>query len=284
MARAHHSEERSPHFSGWREKVHDIIFEADTRLGKLFDVSLLVLIAISVLVVMLESVSSIAIKYEYELRVAEWIITGLFTVEYFLRLYTVYKPRAYATSFFGVVDLLSILPTYASLLFPGYQYLLAVRALRLIRVFRIFKMVRYVRGSQEILLALKNSWPKITVFLFFILTLTTIMGSVMYVVEGGAEEGNPAFTSIPKSIYWAIITLTTVGYGDIVPYTIFGQAISAAIMVMGYSIIAVPTGITTVEYAKVAGKSKVSTQHCHNCSKEGHDSDAKHCKFCGEIL
>ena len=264
---------------GWRLKIHEIIFEADTRLGKLFDIVLIISIVVSVIIVMIDSVAVINKEYGRALYVLEWIFTILFTIEYFLRLFTVGRPIKYATSFFGVVDLLAILPTYFSVLFPGSQYFLVIRILRLLRVFRVLKLVQYVGEAKLLSQAMKASKRKIIVFLFTVLTIVVIFGSLMYVIEG-SENG---FTSIPRSIYWAIVTLTTVGYGDISPVTPLGQALAAIIMILGYGIIAVPTGIVTAEMTAASGK-KISTQSCQECSAEGHDSDATFCKYCGAKL
>lgn len=259
-----------------RFKIHEIIFEADTRAGKIFDIILIITILLSVIIVMLDSISEVNKSYGSTIYILEWMFTILFTVEYLLRLTTVGKPLKYATSFFGIVDLLAVLPTYFSLLIPGSQYFLVIRILRLLRVFRVLKLVQYVGEARMLTTALKNSKRKIVVFVFTVLTLVVIFGSIMYVIEG---EKN-GFTSIPRSIYWAIVTLTTVGYGDISPSTPLGQAIAAVIMILGYGIIAVPTGIVTAEMTRTAGK-KISTQACLECSAEGHDSDAKFCKYCG---
>jgi voltage-gated potassium channel len=263
----------------WRFKIHEIIFEADTKAGKIFDIILIIAILLSVFVVMLDSVAAINIKYSNLFLILEWIFTMLFTIEYVLRLVSVGKPFKYATSFFGVVDLLAVLPTYFSLLFPGSQYFLVIRVLRLLRIFRVLKLVKYVGEAYSLRQALKASKRKIIVFVFTVLIVVVIFGSLMYVIEG---EKN-GFTSIPRSIYWAIVTLTTVGYGDISPITPIGQALAAIIMILGYGIIAVPTGIVTAEMTFAAGK-KISTQACLECSAEGHDSDAAFCKFCGAKL
>jgi voltage-gated potassium channel len=264
---------------GWREAVHEVIFEADTPAGKTFDVALIVCIATSVILVMLESVNSVREAYGGILYAAEWCFTVLFTIEYILRLSCIGRPLSYATSFFGIVDLLAILPTYLDLVLPGSHYLLVIRVLRVLRVFRVFKLVKYVRESNTLVRALRASRRKIVVFFSTVLTLVVVLGSLMYVVEG-EEHG---FTSIPRSIYWAIVTVTTVGYGDILPKTHVGQALAALAMILGYSIIAVPTGIVTVEMSQAFAK-EVSTQSCPECSAEGHDSDAAHCKYCGAKL
>jgi voltage-gated potassium channel len=262
-----------------RARLHEIIFEADTPAGKLFDVLLIGSIIVSVSMVMLDSVNSIQARYGRLLYLGEWLFTILFTIEYFLRLYCVRRPMAYATSFFGLVDLLAVLPTYLSIFFPGTQYLLVIRILRVLRIFRVLKLVQYLGEARLLSHALRASRRKIIVFLFVVLTLVVIFGSLMYLIED-PESG---FTSIPQSIYWTIVTLTTVGYGDISPQTGVGQTIAAMIMIIGYGIIAVPTGIVTAELSVVYKKS-VSTQACPECSAEGHDSDAKFCKFCGSRL
>lgn len=264
-----------------RSKLHEVIFEADTPAGRAFDVVLLVLILVSIVAVCLESVGPIREEHGTFLRILEWILTGLFTVEYALRLYCVRRPSRYATSFFGVVDLLAILPTYLSFVVTGSQSLLVIRALRLLRVFRVLKLAHFLGEARMLHAAVRASVRKIIVFLGTVLTLILIVGSLMYLIEG-PENG---FTSIPRSIYWAIVTMTTVGYGDIAPQTVPGQVLASIIMILGYGIIAVPTGIVTVE---LAGHSKdpdkVSTQACPGCGGEGHTWDAKHCKHCGARL
>ncbi len=221
---------------GWRLRLFEIIFEADTPSGKAFDICLIITIVISIIVVMLESVASIQAQYGYYLRFIEWVITVLFTVEYLLRLITVQRAIRYARSFYGIVDLLAILPTYISLLFPGGQYLVVIRGIRILRVFRVMKLVLYLREGEIIFRALRASSRKIVVFLFAVLTLVCILGSLMYMIEGGQN----GFTSIPRGIYWAIVTLTTVGYGDIAPQTPLGQMLASFVMILGYGIIAVP--------------------------------------------
>jgi voltage-gated potassium channel len=263
----------------WRFRIHEIIFEADTRAGRLFDIILILTILLSVIVVMLDSITVFNEQYGNFFYILEWIFTLLFTLEYILRLICVGKPIKYATSFFGIVDLLAILPTYFSLLFPGSQYLLVIRVLRLLRTFRVLKLVQYVGEAHQLRQALKESRRKIIVFLFTVLVIVIIFGSFMYVIES-AETG---FTSIPRSVYWAIVTLTTVGYGDISPVTPLGQTLAAIIMILGYGIIAVPTGIVTAEMTMAGGKT-ISTQACLECSAEGHDNDASHCKYCGTKL
>ena len=264
--------------AGWRSILHEIIFEADTPAGKFFDLVLILSILLSVLAVMLDSITQVNLRYGQTLLGIEWLFTILFTIEYFLRLSCVGRPLKYATSFYGIVDLLSILPTYFSLLLPGSHYLLSIRILRVLRIFRILKLANYVSEANLLVRSLKASGRKIAVFLYTVLTLVVIIGSAMYLVEG-SENG---FTSIPRSIYWAIVTLTTVGYGDISPQTSLGQFLASGVMILGYSIIAIPTGIFTAEISK--SMRNVSTQACPECSAEGHDQNAVHCKFCGEKL
>lgn len=260
-----------------REQIHEIIFEAETPAGKSFDVALLVMILLSVLVVSLESIESISARFGLWFYYLEWGLTILFTLEYLLRIYSVYRPWGYILSFYGLVDLLSILPTYLSLFISGSQYLITIRALRLLRVFRIFKLGNYLNQSQVLISALRASRIKIILFLGAVMASVVIIGSGMYLVEAGAGSG---FDNIPVSIYWAIVTITTVGYGDIAPVTPLGQFFSAVLMVMGYGIIAVPTGIVSVELAQAETRQH-TTRTCQNCASTGHDADAKHCKYCG---
>ncbi len=263
----------------WRARVYDIIFLADTPGGKAFDVALIAAIVISVAVVMLDSVESNAASFRTTFRVAEWVFTILFSIEYILRLLTVRRASTYALSFFGVIDLLAVLPTYLSLLLPGGQYLIVIRILRVLRVFRVLKLAQYVGEARTLGAALRASRYKITVFLFTVLTIVVVVGSMMFLIEG-PEAG---FTSIPRGVYWAVVTLTTVGYGDIHPLTPIGQFLAALVMIMGYGIIAIPTGIVTVELAHQAQR-KVSALHCPSCGSEDHDGDARHCKECGTKL
>ncbi|MDK2848244.1 MAG: voltage-gated potassium channel [Desulfuromonadales bacterium] len=263
----------------WRAVLHEVIFEADTPAGKAFDVLLIVSILASVAAVMLDSMGAVRLQYGRQLYLIEWFFTLLFTVEYFLRLSCVGRPLKYAISFYGIVDLLAIIPTYLSLVLPGTQYLLVIRILRILRIFRILKLVPYLGEARLLMRALRASGRKIAVFLYTVLTLVVIFGSLMYVIESGTQ----GFTSIPRSIYWTIVTLTTVGYGDISPQTPVGQALASIIMILGYGIIAVPTGIVTVEMTQTFGR-RVSTQACPECSAEGHDADARHCKYCGAGL
>lgn len=266
-------------YQDWQHRLHEIIFEADTRAGKWFDILLILSILASISVVMLDSVEGLNRKYGRFMLAAEWGFTLLFTLEYGLRLACVRKPLRYAGSFLGIVDLLAILPTYLSLLVPGSQYLMTIRILRVIRVFRVFKLVPYLGAARVLSTALHAARRKITVFLVTVLSLVVIFGSLMYLVEG-AENG---FTSIPRSIYWAIVTMTTVGYGDISPKTGLGQALASCIMILGYGIIAVPTGIVTSELVR-SPRRGVTTQVCPECMAEGHDPDAVFCKFCSARL
>lgn len=260
-----------------RESLFRIIFEANTRVGKWFDIILIGSIVISVIVVMLDSVESIHEVYGKLLLSIEWVLTVLFTLEYLLRIFCARKPVKYATSFFGVIDLLAILPTYLSILIPGSQYLLVIRILRVLRVFRVLKLAKYLGESDMLIQALRASRRKIIIFLFAVLTMVIILGSLMYVIES-RESG---FTSIPRSIYWAIVTLTTVGYGDIHPKTGLGQALAAVIMILGYGLIAVPTGIITVEASSLKQKPSCI---CTGCGSKNHEKDAVFCKYCGERL
>ena len=268
-----------PPWAPWRSRLHEIIFEAETPEGRAFDVILLVLIALSVLAVVLESVAELRGTHGTLFRRIEWSVTVVFTVEYILRLLAVRRPLAYALSFFGLVDLLAVLPTYLSLFVAGAQSLLVIRALRLLRVFRVLKLAHFVGEARLLGAAMQASGRKIIVFLGTVLTLVVIIGAVMYLVEG--EPGG--FTSIPQSIYWAIVTMTTVGYGDIAPITVAGKVLACMVMVIGYGIIAVPTGIVTVELAQ-AGRKGVSTQACPSCGSDGHDGDALFCKYCSASL
>ncbi|HKK69900.1 MAG TPA: ion transporter [Candidatus Krumholzibacteria bacterium] len=264
-----------------RNRIHEVVFEADTPAGRAFDVALFVSIVVSVTAVMLDSVDSIRAEHGILLRTIEWFFTVLFTVEYAVRLAVIGRPWRYAVSTFGVIDLLAILPTYLSVVFAGSQSLLVIRALRLMRVFRVLKMVRFVGEADVLSSAIRESARKIIVFLTFVLTVVLIVGAAMYLIEGDAS----GFTNIPQSMYWAIVTMTTVGYGDIAPQTILGKALASLVMILGYGVIAVPTGIVTVELG-LAGRrhAQVSTQACPSCAAEGHDPDARFCKYCGEAL
>lgn len=287
-------------YSPTRERIFEIIFEADTPLGKWFDIFLIIAIIASVLIVMVESIESINDRLGRLFRILEWVFTALFTIEYVLRLYVVHHPWKYALSFYGIIDLLSILPSYLSYFFVGAQSFMVIRAIRLLRVFRIFKLVNYSKDAQHIIQALKSSRRKIFVFLTFVMLLVIIFGSVMYLIEG--TQPNSPFDSIPRSIYWAIVTLTTVGYGDISPNTSFGQFLAAIVMLLGYAVLAVPTGIVSSEMTKEKkngkknGKKKkkhrlrsqdlphLNTQVCSECLFEDHDDDAYFCKICGTPL
>jgi voltage-gated potassium channel len=270
---------RKKPLSPWRARLHEIIYEADTPVGKAFDLLVIICILASVVAVMLESVAPIRQQYGKYLYAAEWVFTVVFTFEYVLRLICIGRPLKYATSFFGIVDLLAVIPTYLDLLVPGSRFLLVIRILRLLRIFRVLKLVHYVRDADTLLRAIRASRQKIVVFLFAVVTIAVIMGSLMYVIEGEAH----GFTSIPLSVYWAIVTMTTVGYGDLSPSTSLGQTVAAALMILGYSIIAVPTGIVSAEITR-ARHSRITTQACPQCSAEGHDPDASHCKHCGSAL
>ena len=269
----------SPPPRGFRARLHEIIFEADTPEGRLFDLLLLLAIVGSVVVVVLESVGSVRARVGPTLRALEWAFTLLFTVEYILRLIAVRQPLRYARSLFGVIDLAAILPTYLSLLVPGAQSLLAVRLLRLLRIFRVLKLAEYLRESKVLAQAMRASGRKIAVFLLVVVTIVVIVGSLMYVIEGEAH----GFTSIPISIYWAVVTLTTVGYGDLAPVTTLGRMLAVVLMLTGYGIIAVPTGIVTVELNR-AHAGSVSSQACPGCGLGAHEPDAVYCRRCGSKL
>ena len=261
----------------WRKRLHEIIFEADTPAGKAFDVALLVAILLSVLTVILESVPTIDARYHDLLVAIEWLFTILFTIEYLLRLVCVKRPLGYAFSLWGVIDLLAFLPTYLAPLDQGRHLGVVFRSLRLLRVFRIFKLARLVRDASGLTRAVKASSGKIVVFLTFILTVIVILGAAMYMIEGPGS----GFTSIPVGMYWAVVTMTTVGYGDIAPQTVAGQIIASVVMILGYSLIVVPVGIVTAETVR---QGPITTQVCPACSREGHAYDAKYCKYCGEGL
>ena len=263
----------------WRGRLHEIIFGAETPAGRTFDVLLIASIFLSIIVVMLDSVASISAVCGRQLFLLEWFFTLLFTVEYLLRLSCIGRPWRYASSFFGVIDLLAVLPSYLSLLLPGAEIFLVIRILRVLRIFRVLKLVQYIGEANLLIKAMKASMRKITVFMFAVLSLVIIFGSLIYLIEG---EQN-GFTSIPRSIYWAIVTMTTVGYGDISPKTGFGQALAALVMIIGYSIIAVPTGIVTAEITQQL-KKKISNRPCPECGASNHDDDAEYCKYCGVSL
>jgi voltage-gated potassium channel len=265
--------------AGWQQQLYSVIFESDTTPGKAFDVLLLVLIVASVVAVCLESMPTFQATHGSALRVFEWVFTISFSLEFLLRVVMLKNPMRYLFSFFGVVDLLAVLPTYVGLLYPESRYLTVVRVLRLLRVFRIFKLHHYISESSALTAAMVASRRKIAVFVFFVLNAVIVIGSVMYVVEG-PEHG---FTSIPVSIYWAIVTLTTVGYGDIAPGTPLGQLLACVVMILGYGVIAVPTGIVTVELSQGAHARRLVAL-CASCSRGGHEEDARHCKYCGAAL
>ena len=268
--------------STWKKKLHEIIYEADTPSGKWFDIILLFLILASIAVVMLESVSEIGNNYAYELNVAEWIITILFTLEYIARIVVIKKPKEYIFSFYGVIDFFSTIPKYLSLIFlESTGALVALRALRLMRVFRILKLARFIGEGNQLMNALKASRAKISVFLLAIFMLCIILGTFMYMIEEGSGGG---FTSIPRSVYWAFVTLTTVGYGDIAPVTPLGQFIASIIMILGYAVIAVPTGIVSSEMTKEDKKIHRTTQSCSHCSASNHRDDAEFCYECGNEI
>jgi voltage-gated potassium channel len=265
--------------SARRRRLHEVIFEADTRAGRLFDGAIIAAILVSVFVVILESIPSVRARHGGVLVTLEWLFTILFTIEYVLRLYSVQRPARYALSFFGLVDLLAVLPTYLSMLIPGAQSLLVIRILRLLRIFRVFKLAAYLDESRELWGAMRASKRKILVFLFVVLTIVVITGTLMHVIEGPSS----GFSSVPQSIYWAIVTLTTVGYGDLVPVTTIGKLLSSLLMLTGYAIIAVPTGIVSAEMTRVA-RERISTQACPTCGAEGHEYDARFCRRCGAAL
>ena len=267
--------------SSWKRKLHEVIYEADTPAGKAFDIILLIVIVLSIIIVMLESVKSIFAEYADLFYTIEWIITIIFSIEYILRIITIKNPTKYIFSFYGIIDFVSTIPTYLTLFMGGYNVLLAVRALRLLRVFRILKITRYLGEANKLAVALRHSRPKILVFLFAVVIITIIAGTVMHLVEG--EAGG--FDNIPLSIYWCIVTLTTVGFGDIAPITPLGRFIASFIMITGYGIIAVPTGIVSAEYSR-AGEKKppINTQVCPHCNETKHLDKAKYCHNCGNLL
>lgn len=271
-----------PHHATWRKKLFRVIFEADTPAGKAFDIALLVLIFLSIGIVMLQTVQSINASYGRLLLILEWIITVLFTIEYVLRLIAVKQPMRYVRSFYGMIDLMAILPTYLSLILPQSRFLLVIRALRLMRAFRVFELSHFVSEGVNIVQALKASAQRIMVFLAFMILLAVIMGAMIYVVE---NPFNDKFSSIPQSVYWSIVTITTVGYGDIAPVTPLGKLLASFIMLLGYAIIAVPTGIVTVELSRRKVQETPSeTRACPGCGAGAHAPDALYCKYCGHIL
>jgi len=261
---------------GWRKKLFRTIYYADTPAGKLFDVSLLVTILLSTVLIIWESIPGSIDKYGHFFRYSEWVLTIFFTIEYYLRLLAIKNNRAYIFSAFGIIDLLSILTFYISLFFPQVHFLIAIRLLRLLRVFRIFNLITYLKEALIIIKALQNSYRKIIIFLMFIVIISVIVGSLMYVLENGQN----GFHSIPESIYWAIVTITTVGYGDIAPTTSAGKLMSIILMLCGYGIIAVPTGIVAKEFRKV----RKYLRECERCGNTDNDTDARYCKVCGEKL
>jgi len=276
----YHSYNDGETLAPWRESLNTVVFGSETPMGKAFDVVLSISIVLSVIVIMLESVEAFQTRHAQALNIIEWFFTLLFTLEYGLRLISVRRPWQYFKSFFGLVDLVSVLPSYLILLFPGAQPMLAIRILRLLRVFRILKLSAYMDEAEIMLTALSKSTRKIMVFLYAVLMLVVVFGSLVYVVES-REAG---FTSIPRSVYWAIVTLTTVGYGDISPQTPLGQLLASTIMIMGYGIIAVPTGIYSAELIRTHSEEKVRNDACPGCGRTGHDFDADFCKHCGHAL
>jgi len=266
----------------WRHTLYAVIYQANTPAGRGFDIALIICILASVLTIVLDSVAEINQKHGELLFTAEWVFTAIFTAEYILRIFCIPRPFKYVFSFYGVIDLLAILPSYFSLFMPGSQYLLVIRILRVLRIFRILKLVRFINQSNLLINALLASRLKITIFMFAIITLLVIFGSAMYLIEG-PENG---FTNIPVSIYWSVVTLTTVGFGDITPKTDLGRGVAAIVMVIGYSIIAVPTGIFTAELSQVMKRQKARADKriCTKCRKSGHEPDANYCRICGEEL
>lgn len=260
-----------------KDKLHTIIFESETPAGRAFDVTLIILILTSIVAVIIESIPSVREQYGQIFLYLELILTGVFTLEYILRLYSVKKPLSYAFSFFGIVDFISIMPIFLLMIIPGAQSLIIIRSIRLLRVFRIFKLGTYFNEGSIILDALRSSRYKISVFFFTIIIIVIIAGAMMYMVES-PESG---FTDIPTSIYWAIVTMTTVGYGDIAPATALGKILASLLMLSGYAIIAVPTGIVTAELSRI---NYVTNNACPDCGREGHDKDAQFCKYCGSKL
>ena len=271
---------QKPVETGWRLRLHDVIYESNTLAGKTFDIALLVCILASILIVMLDSIAAYHIKWGSRFYVLEWVFTGLFTIEYILRLISIKRPLRYVFSVLGMIDLLAILPGYATVFYTGGRSFLVLRALRLLRIFRIFKLTHFMSEMRFLGVAIRNSAYKISIFTLFVITLVVILGSLMYLVE----QGQNGFASIPDSIYWAIVTITTVGYGDISPVTPVGKLVASMIMLMGYGIIAVPTGIVTTEMAQAVRNKDQLNDACPNCGKEGHDHDARYCKFCGAHL
>ena len=266
----------------WKHKIHEVIYGTHTPAGKLFDILLLIVILYSIVVIMLESIPWFDKKYHRFLNISEWIVTILFSIEYILRIISINRPKKYIFSFFGIVDFLSTIPKYLSLILVGSQYLTVFRALRLLRIFRILRLVRFVGESNNLIKALKAARTKIFVFVFFVIVVSVLLGTVMYLVEGPTN----GFTSIPHSVYWTIVTLTTVGYGDISPQTPLGQFIATLIMIIGYGVIAVPTGIVSAEYAAgITNKKNMDTdRNCPECGTEIMRIDAHYCRQCGHRL
>jgi voltage-gated potassium channel len=266
----------------WRRKLYEITFESNTRAGKLFDIILIFLILSNTVVIMLESIGPIYSKYRFFFKELQLFYTIIFTIEYILRFSCVKKPAIYLKSFYGVIDCLAILPSYLEIIFPHTHFLMLVRSFRLLRIFKIFKMVDFLQESRLMMVSLVKSYKKIVVFLSFIVLLSVLLGSIMYVLE---YEKNPGFTSIPQSIYWAIVTITTVGYGDVAPHTALGKILATFIMILGYSIIAVPTGIISAKFIREIQQNKVdTTKCCPNCACNKHEIDAKYCRKCGDKL
>lgn len=262
-----------------RDRVREIIFEADTKAGAAFDVALIVCILLSVLTVVLDTVPMIHARYGGLIYTLEWLFTLLFTIEYGLRLWSINNRWMYARSFYGIIDLVGILPTFLTLFIPGAHTLLVVRIIRVLRVFRVLRLVQFVGEAEMLMTALAASGRKIAVFLLTVIAMVVVFGSLMYVIEGAQSK----FTSIPTSIYWAIVTVTTVGYGDVIPLTPLGQAVASFLMIMGYGVIAVPTGIVTMELGE-ASRARANTRTCPECSAEGHRAEAAYCYRCGSKL
>lgn len=264
----------------WRDRLHEVIYESNTPAGRVFDISLLFLILASILIVILDSMEGWRTDYGNTFNILEWVFTIIFTIEFILRLISLKNPWRYVFSFLGLIDILAIIPSYLSFFFVGAESLLVLRVLRLLRIFRIFKLSHFLSEMRFLGVAIKGSLRKISIFMMIVLMLVIILGSVMYLVENGKN----GFSSIPESIYWAIVTITTVGYGDITPTTTLGKFVASLIMLIGYAIIAVPTGIVTTEMALAMRNRDQLHEVCPRCGKEGHDADAIFCKKCGEKL
>lgn len=264
-----------------QHRLYTIIFESDTPAGKAFDVGLICAIIFSVIIVMLESVQSFAEKYKILFLTLEWVLTFFFTIEYILRVYSSPQAKKYIFSFYGIIDFLATFPAYLIFFFSGAHYFMVIRAFRLIRIFRIFKLFNFLNEGEILLYSIRDSRRKIFVFFFFVVILVISIGTIMYMIEGSLP--NSQFNNIPNSIYWAVVTLTTVGYGDITPITAFGRFLSACVMLLGYTIIAVPTGIVSVSMIN-AHRKRIQLKECSNCHAHGHDYDAVYCKYCGEKL